>query len=157
MGFILPSPDSPVEQARTLTVRKESIEAEIEAQISILKANNSTLHSPLVNPDGFPRDDIDVFLVRGARVRLIELRNDLKAVMDAIAKALERVYDPSLAVDSAPADAPVGPPKPFARVDGVAPGSPASDAVRAIFSFTIIIKTDEATRAILRVSNEKIL
>lgn len=36
----------------------------------------STMHSPLVTLDGFPRNDIDVLAVRTARVRILELRND---------------------------------------------------------------------------------
>lgn len=38
--------------------QKENIEAELDAQVSILKANNSTLHSSLVDKEGFPRADI---------------------------------------------------------------------------------------------------
>ena len=136
--------------------RKEGIEAEIDAQISILKANNSTLQSPLVDNEGFPRDDLgsaeyflialhatyasiefhtDIYQVRNARVRIIELRNDLTAVSNDIARALEAVYDPSVTPTSASnsSGAVVGAgedtTKPFARVDGVAPSSPAAEAV----------------------------
>jgi 26S proteasome non-ATPase regulatory subunit 9 len=75
--------------------------------------------------------------VRNARVRIIELRNDLKDVTNDIAKALEAIYDPS----SAPAQASSSvnasnsveeeTSQPFARVDGIAPGSPAAEAVCA--------------------------
>jgi 26S proteasome regulatory subunit N4 len=58
MGFILPAPYSPREQARTLMARKDGIEAEIDTQLSILRANNATLQSPLVDNQGFPRDDL---------------------------------------------------------------------------------------------------
>ncbi|KAG7445756.1 uncharacterized protein BT62DRAFT_896475 [Guyanagaster necrorhizus] len=127
MGMELPSPDSPREQVRVLMARKSDIQAELETHLSILKANSSTMHSPLVDPDGFPRADIDIYAVRGARIRVIELRNDLEALMNEIGKKLESVYDPSLAPPAvqesdSPADTP------FARVDGVAPGSPAADA-----------------------------
>jgi 26S proteasome non-ATPase regulatory subunit 9 len=137
MGFTLPSPTSPAEQARTLMTRKDEIEAEIEAQLSILKANSSSLHSPLVDAEGFPRADIDVYAVRASRVRIIELRNDLDAVMGAIGKALEGVYDPtagevppSASDPAAGTSGPGGLPQPFAKVDGVAPSSPAAEAVR---------------------------
>ena len=154
MGFILPAPYSPREQVRALMAKKENIEAEIDAHVSVLKANNCTMQSPLVDGEGFPRDDIgagvsnvtillftwypDIYQVRGARVQIIRLRNDLKAITDDIAKALEVMYDPSNAVaeSSAVADVDVDPlvdeelnPKPFAKVDGVAPGSPAAQAV----------------------------
>lgn len=136
MGFILPAPYSPREQARALISQKEAIDAELDAQFSILRANNSTLQSPLIDNDGFPRDDLDIYQVRNARVRIIELRNDLKAMTNDIAKALEAVYDPSsstamssssggVEVDSSSEEETM---KPFARVDGVAPGSPAAEA-----------------------------
>ncbi|THV00808.1 hypothetical protein K435DRAFT_854336 [Dendrothele bispora CBS 962.96] len=133
MGFTLPSSDSPAEKVRALMLQKQNIESEIEANITILKANNCDLQTPLVDRDGFPRADMDIYAVRGARVRIIELRNDLKDVTDAIAKGLEAVYDPKLAAPSAskedaPSSSTAEAPKPFARVDGVAPGSPAADA-----------------------------
>jgi 26S proteasome non-ATPase regulatory subunit 9 len=140
MGYMLPSPDSPSERARSLIARKEALEAELEAQGSILKANNTDMRQPLVDREGFPRDDIDVWAVRHARVRIIELRNDLAALMDEIAKSLETVYrrSPPLPVEgeasrsgatTASGEA-IAELLPFARVNGVAPGSPAADAVR---------------------------
>jgi 26S proteasome non-ATPase regulatory subunit 9 len=79
----------------------------------------------------------DIYQVRNARVRIIELRNDLKDVTDDIAKALQAVYDPSsvTAEVSSSSGAPAGDEadfvKPFAKVDGIAPGSPAAEAVCA--------------------------
>jgi Nas2 N_terminal domain len=140
MGFTLPSPTSPAEQVRTLVARKEAIEAELDVHLAVLKDNAVTLRSPsLVDSEGFPRADIDVYAVRGARVRIIELRNDLKAVVDSIAKALEDVYNPTSAQHStatSTSSAPEAKPGatqavPFAKVDGVAPGSPAAEAVRS--------------------------
>ncbi|KAF5382733.1 hypothetical protein D9615_002859 [Tricholomella constricta] len=132
MGFTLPSsPTIPMsDHARALMQKKSNIEEQIETQISILKANNnSTLETPLVDAEGFPRADIDVYSVRTARVRIIELRNDLEAVTNGIAKALEVIYDPALAPkDSGPGPGASTEPQPFAKVNGVAPGSPAADA-----------------------------
>jgi 26S proteasome non-ATPase regulatory subunit 9 len=115
--------------------QKASIEAEIEAHISILKANDVTMETPLVDRDGFPRADIDIYAVRGARKRIIELRNDLKENMEEIAKKLQEVY---AVPESAPSgtegkESSEGQAQPFAKVDGVAPGSPASEAVRQVF------------------------
>lgn len=112
-----------------LIARKESIERTIAAKGEILRDNNSTMQSPLVDAEGFPRADIDIYAVRGARVRIIELRNDLKQVTDDISVALQVIYDPAKNAEpavngaSTPDDL-----KPFARVDGVAPGSPATEA-----------------------------
>lgn len=138
MGFTLPSPESPAEQTRTLMDQKSNIEAELETHISILKANNVTMQTPLVDVEGFPRADIDIYAVRGARVRIIELRNDLKAVVDAIGKALEGIYDPAIQRSSQIDSSSERPLKPFAKVDGVAPGSPSAEAVR-IYNVTLYI------------------
>ncbi|KAG6831928.1 hypothetical protein H0H92_006529 [Tricholoma furcatifolium] len=113
-----------MEHARALIQKKKSIEEEIEAQVSILKANNSTLQTPLVDADGFPRADIDVFAVRSARVRIIELRNDLSSVTNEVGKALETIYDPA----NAPKEVESEQLKPFARINAVSPGSPAAEA-----------------------------
>lgn len=110
--------------------QKSNIEAELESHISILKANNVTMQTPLVDVEGFPRADIDIYAVRGARVRIIELRNDLKAVVDAIGKALEGIYDPTIQRSSQIDSSSERPLQPFAKVVGVAPGSPAAEAVR---------------------------
>ncbi|GJE98269.1 26S proteasome regulatory subunit [Phanerochaete sordida] len=128
MGMQLPARESPAEQVRALMSRKDAIEAEIDAQASILRTNNVTMQSPLVDAEGFPRDDIDVWQVRHARVRIIELRNDLRDVMDSIANALQGVYDPKLAAEK---EQEVSSPSrllPFAKVNGVAPNSPAATA-----------------------------
>jgi hypothetical protein len=76
---------------------------------------------------------MDVWAVRRARVRIMEL-NDLRDVMDAIGKALEtRIYDPSLTATAGVSDSTgqkgSGVLKPFTKVEDVAPGSPASEAV----------------------------
>jgi 26S proteasome regulatory subunit N4 len=142
MGFIIPESTTPAEAARSLMTRKDGIEAEIQAQMSILATNgNSTMTTPLVDREGFPRADIDVWAVRHARVRIIELRNDLRDVTDQIANALAVVYANSSSVpevaasDDVPTQASVAVEddlQPFARVDGVAPGSPAAVAVRLV-------------------------
>ena len=149
MGYMLPHRTSQADQARALITRKENIEAEIETQHEILRANFSTLSTPLVDSEGFPRADIDVWAVRHARVRIIELRNDYTAIMDEIGTALQGVYGPSASTSAVEADslfqAPppstpeeiqaVDPQQPFARVDGVLPRSPADEAVCRLFVF----------------------
>ncbi|KAF8558239.1 hypothetical protein OG21DRAFT_1380507, partial [Imleria badia] len=139
--FMSASAKSPREHARALVQVKDGIEAEINHQLSILRDNNCDMTTPLVDSEGFPRADLDIYAIRSARTRIVELRNDLKFAMDAIEKALQEVYDPSLA-PPAPSPAPPTPidassmPNthteeslfPFAKVDGVAPGSPAAHA-----------------------------
>jgi 26S proteasome regulatory subunit N4 len=124
-----PSESSPAERARALIAAKEAIDLKLSTHVSVLKANNVTEHTPLVDREGFPRDDIDVWAVRQARVRIIELRNDLDKVLGEIGRALEGVYDPSLGAASS-GDAGDVEGTPFAKVGGVAAASPASEAVR---------------------------
>ncbi|KAJ6508766.1 hypothetical protein C8R45DRAFT_968639 [Mycena sanguinolenta] len=117
---------SPAETAKALMLQKENIEAQLQLQAGILAVNNgSTMDSPLIDSEGFPRADIDIYAVRNARVRIIELRNDLHATMNALSLALQSVYDPALASPDPPQPAES---KPFAKVDGVSPGSPAAEA-----------------------------
>lgn len=155
-----------MQQQRAATLQlmneKDRIEAQIDHQLSILRMNDSTMQTPLVDSEGFPRADIDIVSVRTvnfpsfahifkcmpsnlslcatlfdqARVRVIELRNDLKAIMDQIALALQGVYPPEPEGNSTAADAALGNPSsrvddqtPFAMVNGVAPGGPAAQAV----------------------------
>jgi 26S proteasome regulatory subunit N4 len=124
-----------VDDINTLVALKSSIEGEIESQVAILRINNSTLDSPLTDRDGFPRADIDVWAVRHARVKIIRLRNDLSSLMDKIAIALEHVHA------SQPAGADVEMPPhsllPFAKVDAVAPNSPAQLAVSSYLPCSI--------------------
>lgn len=122
--------------ARALVQVKDDIEAEINVQLSVLRENNCDMTTPLVDPEGFPRADLDIYAIRSARARIIGLRNDLKYTMDEIDKALQKIYDPALAPPPVALDAPSTPStltgatlSPFAKVDGVAPGSPAAQAV----------------------------
>lgn len=159
MGFVLPSPDSPREKARVLIERKDTLQTELDTQFAILSSHSSTMNSPLVDSDGFPRADIDVYAVRHARVRIIELRNDINAVMDDIAKALQSVHSnsassspsgPSVNSISSSHGASSGDRNieeadllPFARVDGVAPGSPAASAVSAQIQYYSLTECEQ--------------
>lgn len=138
---MLPSTANPREHARALVHVKDGIESEISLQLSILRANNCDITTPLVDSEGFPRADLDIYAIRSARARIAQLRNDLKYTIDEIEKALQKVYDPSLAP---PANASSTPSthaeenlSPFARVDGVAPQSPAAHAVCPLPPFVV--------------------
>lgn len=54
-----------------LMEQKEKIEREIKEQSDILAANNVGFSEPLVDREGYPRNDIDVYKVRHARHRII--------------------------------------------------------------------------------------
>lgn len=125
---------TPLDQARLLMSQKDSLEAELQSQLSVLRSHNATMSTSLVDAEGFPRADIDIYAVRNARVRIIELRNDLTRVMEAIGRALEGVYDPAsqLPEQQAASLTETGSREglvPFAKVNAVAPASPAAEAV----------------------------
>lgn len=98
------------------------------------------MQTPLIDPEGFPRSDIDVAGVRTARVQIIRLRNDLKDCMSemetlvqrglgksdesAVQEGQEEMKDEEEETGSATEGR-----KPFAKVDGVFPGGPADAAV----------------------------
>lgn len=131
MGMTLPSENSAAEQARSLMARKDAIEAQIEEQGAIIRSHDADMQTPLVDREGFPRADIDVWAVRTARVRIIELRNDLSEVREELAKALERVYERKEEIprQTASQEAQL---LPFARVNTVAPSSPAAESVSSV-------------------------
>ncbi|KAI5479418.1 26S proteasome non-atpase regulatory subunit 9 [Pseudohyphozyma bogoriensis] len=120
-------------EARRLTALKDSIETRLDVYYSVLKTNNVNMQSPLVDPEGFPRSDIDVAGVRTARVQIIRLKNDLKAAMDEMAGLLERglpreVVKEGMEVDAVEKEGQEQAKEPWVRVDGVFPGGPAAAA-----------------------------
>lgn len=100
------------------------------------------MNTSLTTFDGFPRNDIDVPQIRTTRARIIRLKNDHKAVMSKIETAVHEQFakgaDASARQEAAqvgaraatesqiPSGATLEPP--FAKVNTVAPGSPAASA-----------------------------
>ncbi|GAA5970063.1 hypothetical protein JCM8115_002723 [Rhodotorula mucilaginosa] len=148
-----PPPPPPLTEAPTLqsevarlTELKRGIEAQLDAYFDVLKSNNCTMDTPLVDPEGFPRADIDVAGVRTARVHIIRLRNDLRALLremeQLVLRGLPReAGDPSRDEGLLRANGDMRmngegghdeeddeQERPFARVDAVAPNSPAHQA-----------------------------
>ncbi|KAK5973824.1 HnRNP-L/PTB/hephaestus splicing factor family protein [Trichostrongylus colubriformis] len=80
------------EEAKRLIARRDQVDAEIENNLEVLKRNDCTMDSPLVDKEGFPFSHIDVYSVRQARHNIICLRNDRKALTDEIEKAIERSH-----------------------------------------------------------------
>ena len=76
MGMILRSSEEVEEHARALMSQKDVIEAELDSQFAILRANSATMQTRLVDAEGFPRADLDIYAIRHARVRIIELNNE---------------------------------------------------------------------------------
>lgn len=100
------------------------------------------MNTSLTTYDGFPRADIDVAQIRTTRARIIRLKNDHKELMRNVEAAVEEHFAAGKTVDgtsnirpSQPAEV-AGPranietaiEPPFAKVNSVAPDSPASQA-----------------------------
>lgn len=95
------------------------------------------MQTPLCTFDGYPRGDIDVAQIRITRSRIIHLRNDYKGLMDKIEKGLHAHHAtiavslaavPSLSTSTSSSAATQLIEAPFAKVNSVAPGSPAAEA-----------------------------
>ncbi|KAL5501832.1 NAS2 [Sanghuangporus vaninii] len=149
MGYTLPPPSGPssnalassqnaIISAQSLIAQKSAIESALSDQLAILQSQNADMSTPLVDRAGFPRADMDIVAVRTARVRILELRNDLNAIFEQVKVALERVHEANAAEaarrreedanDAMDQDEAEELLTPFARIDGVAPGSPAATA-----------------------------
>jgi len=116
-------------------------------------ADSST---PLVDPEGYPRADIDIYSIRHTRAALNRLHTDRQTVSDRLAPALEAAFAPRsassngagpstgasmtngydrypttghiLAKSDGSGNEPEWPDRPVARVNSVADGSPAATA-----------------------------
>ncbi|XP_073169469.1 26S proteasome non-ATPase regulatory subunit 9 isoform X2 [Lepidochelys kempii] len=145
-----------VREVQELVRRKDELEAQIKACYAVLEGKGVGMNEPLVDAEGYPRADVDVYQVRAARHNVICkqfcpekssfagaernegdnacLQNDHKALMLQVEKALHQLHareKEKQAKDEAEAQAEAmnqnpSLPQPFARVNAVTPGSPAS-------------------------------
>lgn len=130
---------------------KEAMESKISEYGNILANNaNVGMDGPLIDGDGFPRNDIDVYQVRQARQQIICLQNDYKALMKEIEKQMHKLHSEAaesqtqlLSINTATLrlegdnDVPttsmspplvVPPVKVIVKVNMISPGSPAEEA-----------------------------
>ncbi|XP_015120213.1 26S proteasome non-ATPase regulatory subunit 9 [Diachasma alloeum] len=137
--------DMELEEAKTkvlnLMREKDKIEAQLAELKGILDKNHVGMTEALVDSEGYPRADIDVYQVRHARANIICLQNDHKALMKRIEAGLIEAHSvgreclPESSASSSPRSAPVAsvqdtssPGEPFVRVNLVSEGSPAEQA-----------------------------
>lgn len=59
-----------MELVSDLEERKNAIEQEMEEKFAILSSNKIGMHESLLDPEGFPRADINLPAVRSARARI---------------------------------------------------------------------------------------
>lgn len=130
--------DQKRDQVLKLIEEKIQMENDLRAQHEILKTNNVGMSEPLVDNEGFPRSDIDVYQVRHARHKICCLQNDLRKIFKQIENGLTDVHAQQASHPPAPRAAIVSssdmihadnvPPTPFAMVTLVDNGSPADIA-----------------------------
>ncbi|KAH8241216.1 hypothetical protein KR032_002507, partial [Drosophila birchii] len=136
------------ERLERLMAAKAQLEAQISKHGQILTANDNVgMNGPLVDLEGFPRNDIDIYQVRQARQSIICLQNDHKELMNQIQTQLNLYHseiattDPELvnrasALDLDDSDRTTGganmtnlaPARAFVVVNLVSPNSPAEEA-----------------------------
>ncbi|XP_040106685.1 26S proteasome non-ATPase regulatory subunit 9 [Oryx dammah] len=130
-----------ISDIQELIRRKEEIEAQIKANYEVLETQKGIgMNEPLVDCEGYPRADVDLYQVRTARHNIVCLQNDHKAVMKQVEDALHQLHardKEKQARDLAEAHREalsrdqsqgLSPAQAFAKVNSVSPGSPASIA-----------------------------
>ncbi|XP_068937870.1 26S proteasome non-ATPase regulatory subunit 9 [Petaurus breviceps papuanus] len=134
-----------ISDVQELMRRKDEIEAQIKAYYDVLEDQKGVgMNEPLVDIEGYPRADVDVYQVRTARHNIICLQNDHKALMKQVEEALHQLHargkekqardaaeaqNEALNQGQGPSRSPSwSPPRPFAKVNSVSPGSPASNS-----------------------------
>ncbi|ELW65510.1 26S proteasome non-ATPase regulatory subunit 9 [Tupaia chinensis] len=132
-----------VSDIQELMRRKEEIEAQIKANYDVLESQKGVgMSEPLVDCEGYPRADVDLYQVRTARHNVVCLQNDHKAVMKQVEEALHQLHardKEKQARDMAEAHEEArsrrlahsethSPLQAFAKVNSVSPSSPASIA-----------------------------
>ncbi|KAK6635301.1 hypothetical protein RUM44_000552 [Polyplax serrata] len=89
--------DQPVtrESVLQLMEQKDVIEKKLQQLKQILDGNGVGMNDSLVDGDGYPRQDIDVYQVRHARHDIICLQNDHKAIMKKIEEGIHLLHSQS--------------------------------------------------------------
>ncbi|KHN84045.1 putative 26S proteasome non-ATPase regulatory subunit 9 [Toxocara canis] len=127
-----------LEELKKLIAQRDIIDKQIAEQEQILKENGVDMHSSLIDSEGFPLANVDVYSVRHARQAVICARDDRQKLTDRIEALMHELHAitkqerPSPKSDSKgdESEQPVHRRNnhPFARVDKVSSLSPAQQA-----------------------------
>ena len=121
----------------TKTAAYEELEKkklEIENQLSelekvLIQEGNVGLTGALVDAEGYPRADIDLYKVRLARQQINCLRNDYKQVLNLIEIELAKIYSAaSTTIKNDSSNVGNSLKRPFCLITQVDTGSPAAEA-----------------------------
>ncbi|GMT32142.1 hypothetical protein PFISCL1PPCAC_23439, partial [Pristionchus fissidentatus] len=80
-------------EAKKLIGERDDLDRQIAEQEAVLTANNVDMKSQLVDEEGFPRADIDVYSVRHARSTIIRLRNDREELTTRIGEMISETHE----------------------------------------------------------------
>ncbi|GMR31859.1 hypothetical protein PMAYCL1PPCAC_02054, partial [Pristionchus mayeri] len=119
--------------AKKLMEERDQLDREIAEQEAVLQANNVDMKSDLIDAEGFPRADIDVYSVRHARSTIIRLRNDREKLTNQIGEMISEVHEMPSNEEKMEEEGERHEIKlvhrtsndPFVKVQGVSAGSPA--------------------------------
>ncbi|XP_013872828.1 26S proteasome non-ATPase regulatory subunit 9 [Austrofundulus limnaeus] len=124
-----------MDDVKNLIKKKDEIEEQIKAYYDVLEDQGVGVEGPLVDEEGYPRADVNLYQIRTARHNISCLQNDHKAIMAEIEEALHKLHARDKAKREQDAteaqeamEQQITLPPPFARVDAVTEGSPASGA-----------------------------
>lgn len=83
-----------VEETRQLILERDNMESKLKTLVETLNSqtNGNGLLGSLVDSEGFPRTDVDVYNVRLLRVEIIRLQNDVKDITSKIEAHLYKVH-----------------------------------------------------------------
>uniref|UniRef100_F1L3L6 26S proteasome non-ATPase regulatory subunit 9 n=1 Tax=Ascaris suum TaxID=6253 RepID=F1L3L6_ASCSU len=121
-----------LEEVKKLIAQRDDVDKQIAEQEQVLKDNGVDMKTPLVDGEGFPLANVDVYSIRHARQTLICARNDRQKLTDQIEAMMLELH--ANARQNAPLTRPSDEEeqpvhrtsnRPFARVDKVLPLSPA--------------------------------
>jgi len=76
-----------------LNADRGKLEKEIKDYQAILSSQNVSSSEPLVDSEGYPRNDIDVHQIRLARNKIVCLQNDCRALMRTIESKLYEYHE----------------------------------------------------------------
>ncbi|VDK58366.1 unnamed protein product [Anisakis simplex] len=130
-----------LEDVKKLIAKRDDIDKQIAEYDQILKENGVDLHSPLVDAEGYPLPNIDLYSVRSARQSIICASNDRKQLTVEIEDMMLQLHamakqnsssssnqnslqndDQSNEIVKRTSN------RVFAKIDTVAPSSPAHEA-----------------------------
>ncbi|PWN31297.1 uncharacterized protein FA14DRAFT_151739 [Meira miltonrushii] len=110
--------------ALQLSNERRAIDEELSSLTNVLRSQNATMNSALIDNQGFPIASIDIVAVRTARARIIALRND----RESIENRMRNLLDLALSRTDSAVWSEVGGLTPFAKVNAISPNSPAQRA-----------------------------